>query len=205
MKIVDNTYINEIIIKKSKFIATLKRCDTIDEANDIIKDLRKKYYDANHNCFAYIIGDTGEITRQSDDGEPSKTAGLPILDVLKGNNITNTICVVTRYFGGTLLGTGGLVKAYSTSCIEVIKISNFIKKVYLEHYIFIINYDYLGVVERLLREKSNIISVNYSLNISFEVSFLNSIENDILFSISNLTNGSVEYIKLDPVLDYYIV
>jgi uncharacterized YigZ family protein len=103
----------EIIEKKSRFIATVRKCETEAEAAAFIEEMKKKYWDASHNCSAFIIGSRGELTRCSDDGEPSGTAGRPMLEVLLGEEIRNIAVVVTRYFGGTLLGTGGLVRAYS--------------------------------------------------------------------------------------------
>ena len=100
----------ELIEKRSKFIGNICHINSEDEALQYIKALKKKYYDANHNAYAYI---TKETKRYSDDGEPAKTAGLPILDMLDNRNITDVVCVVTRYFGGVLLGTGGLVRAYT--------------------------------------------------------------------------------------------
>ena len=99
--------------KKSRFIATLRPVKSEEEAAAFIAETKKKYWDARHNCSAYIIGKRGEITRCSDDGEPSGTAGRPMLEVLTGSGVTNAAVVVTRYFGGTLLGTGGLVRAYT--------------------------------------------------------------------------------------------
>lgn len=104
----------EIVEKKSKFIASVFKIATLEEAESIIKIVKKKYFDARHNCYAYsVIENSKIITRFSDDGEPSGTAGAPILNILNGNNLTNVLVIVTRYFGGILLGTGGLVKAYS--------------------------------------------------------------------------------------------
>ena len=101
MKIVKDEVINEIIIEKSRFITYLKRVDNIDEANDYLAQIKKKHYDATHHCSALIID---EVMRSNDNGEPSGTAGVPILDVLKKNDINKTICVVVRYFGGIKLG-----------------------------------------------------------------------------------------------------
>jgi uncharacterized YigZ family protein len=109
----------EIVEKKSRFIATLFPVKNEEEALEILDQVRKKYYDARHNCFAYIIGrGNNPCKRSSDDGEPSGTAGHPMLDILEGENITDVLAVVTRYFGGTLLGTGGLVRAYSAAMKE---------------------------------------------------------------------------------------
>jgi len=111
---------NKIIIQKSEFITHLYRVANTDEVDIILSDLRKKYYDATHNCYAYIIGDNQDIQKSSDDGEPAKTAGFPMLDVLKKRQMTNILAVVTRYFGGILLGAGGLVRAYSSSVSEAL-------------------------------------------------------------------------------------
>ena len=103
---------DEVVEKKSRFIATVFPVKTEEEAVAIIEETKKKYWDARHNCFAYVIGSKNELQRFSDDGEPSGTAGKPILDVLTGEGVHNALIIVTRYFGGTLLGTGGLVRAY---------------------------------------------------------------------------------------------
>ena len=108
----------EYVEKKSRFIATVRRCETEEEAVAFIEEMKKKYWDARHNCSAFVIGSRGELTRCSDDGEPSGTAGRPMLEVLLGEGIRNIAVVVTRYFGGVLLGTGGLVRAYTQAVKE---------------------------------------------------------------------------------------
>lgn len=108
----------EIVEKKSRFIATVRLVESEEEALSCLEALRKKYWDARHNCFVYIIGENQETVRCSDDGEPSGTAGRPMLDVVQGAGLRNVLVVVTRYFGGTLLGTGGLVRAYSQAVQE---------------------------------------------------------------------------------------
>lgn len=118
----------EIVEKKSRFIATVRLVEKEEEALAFIEEMRKKYWDATHNCFAYVIGEHREFTRCSDDGEPSGTAGRPMLDVLLGEEIYNVAVVVTRYFGGTLLGTGGLVRAYSKATQEGLACSKIIVK-----------------------------------------------------------------------------
>lgn len=105
----------EVVEKKSRFIAQIFPIKTEDEALMLLAQVRKKHYDARHNCFAYVLGEKNETERCSDDGEPSGTAGRPMLDVLTGQGIHDVLAVVTRYFGGTLLGTGGLVRAYSAA------------------------------------------------------------------------------------------
>lgn len=104
---------SEIVEKKSRFLAAAAHIDTEEEALQFIESIRKKHYNATHNCYAYVLGKNFELQRFSDDGEPGGTAGKPILDVLTGEQVHDTVIVVTRYFGGTLLGTGGLVRAYS--------------------------------------------------------------------------------------------
>lgn len=111
----------EIIEKKSRFIASLQLAASEEEAAAFIEAVKKKYWDAKHNCTAMVIGKNAEITRCSDDGEPSGTAGRPMLEVLTGEGLRDVVVVVTRYFGGTLLGTGGLVRAYSQAVKEGLK------------------------------------------------------------------------------------
>lgn len=119
----------EIVVKKSKFICNLIKAETQEKAENIIKQIKKKYYDARHNCIAYrILEDEKIIEKSSDDGEPSGTAGGPMLNILQKNNLCNVIVVVTRYFGGILLGTGGLVRAYSDATLEAINISQKVEK-----------------------------------------------------------------------------
>ena len=119
----------EIIEKKSRFIANLFYVETPQEAEDKIKQIKKKYYDAKHNCFAYITLNGNEIQKKcSDDGEPSGTAGAPMLEILEKQSVYNVVVIVTRYFGGILLGTGGLVRAYSESLKEAIKKSTLVEQ-----------------------------------------------------------------------------
>lgn len=118
----------ELVEKKSRFIATTRPVESEEEAIAFIDEMKKTYWDARHNCSAYVIGERGQIQRCSDDGEPSQTAGRPMLDVLLGEEIRNICVVVTRYFGGTLLGTGGLVRAYSGAVQEALKNSTILEK-----------------------------------------------------------------------------
>ena len=112
----------QIVEKKSKFIANIYYVQTQEEIENILKEIRKKYYDARHNCYAYsILTKDGVVNKMSDDGEPSGTAGAPMLNIITKNELTNILVVVTRYFGGILLGTGGLVKAYSEATIKALE------------------------------------------------------------------------------------
>ena len=117
----------EIVEKKSKFIANLFYVQNEEEAEEIIKNTKKKYYDARHNCYAYnILSSNGGIAKSSDDGEPSGTAGGPMLNILQKNELVNVLIIVTRYFGGILLGTGGLVRAYSEALTNAIEKAEFV-------------------------------------------------------------------------------
>lgn len=119
----------EIIEKKSKFIADIYPVKNVEEAENKIKEIKKKYYDAKHHCFAFsIIEENGITQKSSDDGEPSGTAGAPILNIIKSNNLQNVVIIVTRYFGGILLGTGGLTRAYSEAAGKVVEQSELIQK-----------------------------------------------------------------------------
>lgn len=119
----------EIVEKKSKFIANVFPVGSVDEAEELIRNTKKKYHDARHNCIAYrIIQEDQIIEKSSDDGEPSGTAGAPMLNILQKNNLGNILIIITRYFGGILLGTGGLVRAYSDSLLKAIEESSIIQK-----------------------------------------------------------------------------
>ncbi len=189
MKIVKHEFVNEIIIEKSRFITHLFRVNDIDEANKHIADIKKRHWDANHNCVALIIGTHGEIMRSSDDGEPSKTAGIPMLEVLKKNNITNTLAITTRYFGGIKLGAGGLVRAYSKSVSDAIKKANFIEIRILKQYQLKSTYSYHTIVENLLKEKTNLLDIIYSDIITY-IFAIN--DESILDKLSDITLGKAE-------------
>lgn len=139
----------EIIEKKSRFIATVRPVKSEDEAASFIEEMRKKYWNATHNCTAYTIGLRNELSRCSDDGEPGGTAGRPMLDVLLGEQIHNICVVVTRYFGGTLLGTGGLVRAYSAAVKEGLKNSVIINKLPGQEISVTCDYNGIGKIQYL--------------------------------------------------------
>jgi uncharacterized YigZ family protein len=207
MKVILEPTTAEIVEKKSRFIANIFYVANVGEAEEKLSEIKKKYYDAKHNCFAYIIGLNGEQVKSSDDGEPQGTAGHPMLDILKGNEITNCIAIVTRYFGGTLLGTGGLVRAYSDSlkaAISLAKLSE-IKEAYEVN--FDVSYDDYGKIEKLI-QNYNIMSNNsetagnstmsiYSLDKTFEdvvkLKYLVSADTfeSLKKEIINLTRGKV--------------
>ena len=144
---VDSERKHEIKIKRSVFIAHLNFAETIREAKDYIAKIGKEHKNANHNCWAYIVGEKGEIFHSSDAGEPTGTAGKPILNALKKHNLTNIVAVVTRYFGGTKLGIRGLIEAYSQVTEETINLSPLKKIVKTETFKIETSYDFLETLK----------------------------------------------------------
>ena len=162
--------VGEIVEKKSRFIATVRLVESEEEALEVLEAARKKYWDATHNCFAYVIGERKETVRCSDDGEPSGTAGRPMLDVLLGEEITNVIVIVTRYFGGTLLGTGGLVRAYSKAVQEGLANSRIIDKKYGVRMEIQSDYNGIGKIQYLLAEdKVPVLDTEYTDKVTMQV------------------------------------
>ncbi len=156
--------------KKSKFIATLKPVNTEEEAQEFIAAMKKQYWDARHNCSAYVIGDANPITRCSDDGEPAQTAGRPMLDVLLKEDIHNIAVVVTRYFGGVLLGTGGLVRAYQKATQDGLANSVIIDRQTGIHVLVECDYNDLGKVEYYIRSKELAIqNTEYAAGVVFDI------------------------------------
>ncbi len=143
----------ELIEKKSRFIATLRPVHTEEEAIGFIEEMKKNYWDASHNCYAWVLGSTGQQQRCSDDGEPSQTAGRPMLDVLLGAQICDVCVVVTRYFGGTLLETGGLVRAYQGAVQEGLKACQVVTKQLGRKYLITTDYNGIGKIQYLLAEQ----------------------------------------------------
>ena len=153
LKIVYEGGEGEIVEKKSRFIATVKPVHSEEEALAFIAELKKKYWNATHNCWAYVIGQRQELQRCSDDGEPQGTAGKPMLDVLLGEELHDTAVVVTRYFGGTLLGTGGLVRAYSKAVQEGLAQSLIIEKQLGSRLTIETDYNGIGKLQYLLGQR----------------------------------------------------
>ena len=157
-------------INKSTFITTLKPVQNVNEAKAFFEEIKKEFSDATHNITVYIIGKTGEAGHYSDDGEPSGTAGLPVLEVFRKNDITNFACVVTRYFGGIKLGAGGLVRAYSKSVLEAIEASEIIEVEYYDVYNITFDYSDLKDIEREIRNsKLTIIQKDFGEKISYDL------------------------------------
>ncbi len=168
-KSIKKEIVTTIEIKKSKFISHLVPVKTEKEAKNIIEIVSTKFNDATHNCYGYSL-DGGIITKAYDDGEPSKTAGFPILQALINNNLSNVCCVVTRYYGGTKLGTGGLMRAYSSSAIEAIKNANFVELSKGTRLVFEVEYSNSKDMEGLLKNIDiNIKDIKYSETIIYTI------------------------------------
>jgi uncharacterized YigZ family protein len=144
--------------KKSKFISYISPVYTEQEAMDFINLIKKKHYDASHNCSAFIIGETSSIQRSSDDGEPSGTAGVPILEVLRKEALTNTVVVVTRYFGGVMLGAGGLIRAYTQGCADAVRAAGIMKLQPYAVYSIDLDYSFLNKIQHEVDKKDYIIA-----------------------------------------------
>lgn len=174
--------ISEIEIKKSKFFGILSPASSIDEAREILSDIRKRYPNATHYCTAMIFGN---IQRSNDDGEPSGTAGLPMLECLRHKELDNVVMIVVRYFGGTLLGTGGLVKAYQQSTLSAIALATLTIPVETGQYEITVPYDLISRVENLLQKQAVIIDRQYHE----QITFVYQSENDLASQFQEITNG----------------
>ncbi len=181
----------EVVIKKSRFIGSVYPISSEEEANDIIEATKKKFWDASHNCSAFILGTKNPIMRCSDDGEPSKTAGRPILDILLSHELTNVLIIVTRYFGGTLLGTGGLVKAYQSSAIEGLNHSVIINKEIGYKISISTDYNLIGKIQYYLNQEGiTILSSEYTDLVLLIVLVPPSRKDGFTKKIAELSNGS---------------
>lgn len=188
-KTVENNSSAEIVEKKSRFIGYISPAKNEDEAMDFISSISKKHWDATHNVYAYKVRENN-ISRCSDDGEPAKTAGAPVLDVIEKEGLTDVVIVVTRYFGGTLLGTGGLVKAYSKSAKEAILASDVVVKQESSKFVVSIPYNLLGKYENEFRNFNVIIlEKEFSQNVDI-LGIIKSADFDrINKKISEISNG----------------
>lgn len=184
---------HEIIIKKSKFICHIKNVTTEEEANAFIESIKRKHWDATHNCSAYMIGEHDEVQKANDDGEPSGTAGKPILEVIKKNKLKDTVIVVTRYFGGILLGAGGLIRAYGQSASEVIQDVGVIERILHTIVSITVDYTWLGKLENELNNKEyKIQEINYLDQVTIKVYAEVGKEELLENFITNITNGQAK-------------
>ena len=180
----------EIVEKKSRFIATVIPVKSEEEAITFIESLKKQYWNATHNCFAYVIGDHFQTQRCSDDGEPSGTAGRPMLDVLLSEEVHDVAVVVTRYFGGTLLGTGGLVRAYQGATKAGLGAATMITKFYGQKVSVKTDYTGLGKIQYILGQRGlQILHSEYTDSVTLEVLLPETQTRQVMAEITEGTNG----------------
>ena len=191
---------DEIVEKKSRFIATVIPVENEEEALEFIEKTKKKYWDARHNCFAYVIGERGQLARCSDDGEPGGTAGKPMLEVLRGMEIRNIVVVVTRYFGGTLLGTGGLVRAYTKAAQEGIGNSVIVEKQLASKLRITTDYNGVGKIQYILAQRDiKILASDYGENVKITALVPVSQYGFVEAEITEGTNGRAEMERQEDV------
>ena len=183
--------------KKSKFICYLKPVASEEEASDFIASVKKKHYDARHNCSCFILGPDKEITRSSDDGEPSGTAGKPMLEVLIGADLTNVVAVVTRYFGGVLLGTGGLVRAYSEAVRNALSSATLQSVEFCIDFEVVAGYDLINPIQRLIKNQNIfLLSNEYSEKVSFKLRVKKDDYEEILKKLTEISLGRISVSEL---------
>lgn len=205
MKTVYQGGVGEIIEKKSRFLATVCIIHSEEEAIAFVERMKKKYWDATHNCSAYVLGERNELMRCSDDGEPQGTAGRPMLDVLLGEKIHNVAVVVTRYFGGTLLGTGGLVRAYSKAVWAGLAASTIIERKYGVLLEVITDYNSIGKLQYLFgQEKMPILDAWYTDIVTIKVLIPKYQVGYIRKAITEATSGKAQ-IHEDEELYYAVL
>jgi uncharacterized YigZ family protein len=187
MKTVKEKVVTEIIIKKSRFISVIINIDDVKEVDNMINDIKKEYKDATHYCYAYIING---LEKSNDDGEPSGTAGLPILNVLKIHELANVLCVVIRYFGGIKLGAGGLIRAYKNSALEAIKNSEIIDIINYHYYTITFNYENIKQIDYILKDEE-IINKEFKETVTYQIKSdtnLTDVLNQYVINIKKIDN-----------------
>ncbi|MFQ9516115.1 MAG: YigZ family protein [Eubacterium sp.] len=192
--VVESAGTGEIVEKKSRFISHVIPVDSEQQALENIEKIKKKYWDARHNCFAFVIGKNNEIQRFSDDGEPQGTAGKPILEVLTTKNVHNTLIVVTRYFGGTLLGTGGLVRAYgqaSKAGLDNAQVQKVCPGIKME---LIADYNSIGKIKYIMGQMEIAAEdEQYAENVIITVTMKSSVCQEFSKKITDATNGKTVF------------
>ena len=190
----------EIVEKKSRFIATLEKIETEEDALAFIAKMKKQYWDARHNCYAFVVGKNQELQRCSDDGEPNGTAGRPMLDVLLREELHNMAFVVTRYFGGTLLGTGGLVRAYQKAVHEGLKNSIVIEKMLGRILTIETDYNGIGRIQYILAQQQiSTLESSYTDKVEIKVMVPVDKLEPLRESITEGTNGTACFQIGEPV------
>ena len=193
----------QITEKKSRFIGDVYNIENEEDALYYINETKKKYWDARHHCYAYIIGNNNEIKRFSDDGEPSGTAGKPILEVLSGNECSNCLCIVTRYFGGVLLGTGGLIRAYTSASKEALDDCLTGELVEGVHAYLDADYNYVGKIQHLcIQDDITVVNTEYSDNVIFELMMEKQVRQKFEKALTEMSSGSIGLREIKEVKMY---
>lgn len=183
----------EIVIQKSRFIGYVKRVETEEEAKAFVQEIKKKHSNATHNCSAYMVGEHDQIQKAHDDGEPSGTAGVPILDVLKKKGLKDTAVVVTRYFGGIKLGAGGLIRAYSGATSQALETTGIVRRQLMRTMKVTADYTLLGKVENELRNSQYALKgINYLEHVELEVYVVEGEEDAFTSWMVDLTSGQAK-------------
>jgi len=183
--------IAEIIEKKSRFIAHCAPINSQNEALNFVNEIRKKHADATHNVFAYRVFENMQIERQSDDGEPSGTSGMPVLDVLRKEEIQNAVIVVTRYYGGVLLGTGGLVRAYGGCAKKGVEVAGIVKTILYQTISVEVDYNLSGKVQyETLKDNYIIEDIVYGESVKYAILVEDAFTQKFIKSMTNLCNGN---------------
>lgn len=199
-KTIDGYAQTEWEVQKSRFISYVNHIENETQAQDFVNQIRKKHFDATHNCYAYIIGEHNDTQKSNDDGEPSGTAGVPILEVLKKNELSDVVVVVTRYFGGIKLGAGGLIRAYGKSATLGLEASVIVKKSVFNCYNLSMDYDLLGTLENYLHQKEiRIKDKNYTDKVDITILLPQNDSENTLKDITNLSAARCKITKLDTV------
>lgn len=181
---------SEIVISKSRFIANCKRVESEQEAMEFIQFIKKEHNSATHNCSAYLIGEHDQIQKANDDGEPSFTAGVPILEVLKKQKLQDVVVVITRYFGGIKLGAGGLVRAYGKATTSGIDAAGVVERRVHHLMKVVVEYGWLGKLENEIRNSSYLIqNINYADHVEFYVFVSEEAEENFTEWLTEMTNG----------------
>lgn len=191
----------EYTIKKSRFIATVQEITSEEEAAAFLEKTRKQYWDARHNCYAWRLGEGGAKERSNDDGEPSGTAGRPILEVLKNKNLTNTLVIVTRYFGGIKLGASGLIRAYSHTAALGLEAAQIADYTPFDVVAVTIAYPFVSILEKLAQETDvRIEKRDFAADVTFTLAIPQKDKEKVLSAITDSTNGQAQYEIKDPIV-----
>ena len=196
MPIIKNEVEHEIIIEKSRFITYLNRAECEEDAKNYIQMIKKMHPDATHHCSAFIYGTNSEYQRSSDDGEPSGTAGVPMLEVLRKNDMQDIVAVVVRYFGGIKLGAGGLIRAYSKSVSNTLNEATLVEVKTMKQYMCEFNYDLIGSLDYYF-SKNNLVVLDK--NYDEKVTYTYICENDITKDLMEISKGKISNIYLEEL------